>query len=889
MFQFVPEIARRLRYLFARKRLEAELREEMETHLTMLAEDNDPAHGRQRLGNVTRWSEISRSVWGWNWLESVIGDVQYGLRLLAKSPGFTIAACLSLALGLGATIGIFSLMNALLFKPLPVLHPEQLWGLAHGDPQQEEDNFSYPMFSELQRFNNTGVPFFAVGGDYVQVDYGDGSIRNTPTMLVSGSAFQILDVKAYAGRMLGPDDDIRGIPHGANCIVSYRLWQSQFRGDASAIGGHITIGQQRFTIVGIAPPEFFGVYVGAYSDLILPITAYAATNPAQPLLDAPKWTWLVLTTRIPAGMTAQNVAAGLNTTYAALRRESKFADSGPARADPLYLKPLAQGVSAIRNRFAKPLYVLLTMTGLILLIACANIANLLLARSVVRYREVAVRLSLGAERGRVFRQLLTESTLVALLGAIASVPVYLACTKGLLAFLQSGADSDIFLNTAPDWRLIAAGVGIVCCTVLLFGFAPALRVSRCDLNMALSENSQRLAAKTSFGKFVVGAQIGFSLVLLLGAALLSRSLYDLRTFDPGFRRDHLLIADVDTTQSIHKNADVVRFFDNLLERVRSLPGVRSAAASKVVPLGGRTWQNDYELDQDRDQSANKIHSYLNWVTPEYFQTLGTPLVLGRDFSAQDSASSPRVAIVNETFVKRYLGTANPIARRFFEITKGKRDPIQIIGIVRDARYRSLTDEIPPTVYRPIEQLPTAFDFLLELSLEVWTRAPARDLAGPIRSIPKQLDAQVSTEIRTFDSLIDSNLLYQRMLTALSIAFGAVGLVLSAIGVFGLSAYAVGRRTPELGIRMALGSTPGEILRLVLSEHLRLLGLGLAAGLGLSVVLTRFLRAWLFGVSATDPILFGAAILILSAIALGAALVPARRAARLNPVAALRHE
>jgi predicted permease len=529
------------------------------------------------------------------------------------------------------------------------------------------------------------------------------------------------------------------------------------------------------------------------------------------------------------------------------------------------------------------------MTALILLIACANIANLLLARSVVRHREVAVRLSLGAERGRVLRQLLTESVLIATLGAAASVPVYLACTRGLLAFLQSGLDSDVFLNTAPDWRLVAAAVSVVCCTVLLFGFAPALRASRCDMNIALNENSLRFAPKTAFGKLIVAVQVSLSLVLLLGAALLSRSLYDLRTFDPGFRRDHLLIADVYSTQSIHKNADVVRFFDKLLDRVRALPGVRSAAASKVVPLGGNSWQNDYEVERDPNQGASHVHSYLNWVTPSYFETLGTPLLLGRSFSAQDSANSLRVGVVNQAFVKRYLGSANPIGQRIFEIQKNKKEPLQIVGIVADARYRSLLDQAPPTVYRPIAQMPATFGFLLELNLEVWTSSPANDLAGPIRTTVKRLNSGVSTEIRTFDSLIDSNLLYERMLTALSIAFGAVGLLLSAIGIFGLCAYAVGRRTAELGIRMALGATPSGILRLVLSEHLRLLALGLFAGLALSLALTRFLRAWLFGVSATDPLLFGAAILILSAIALCAAFVPARRAARLNPVAALRHQ
>jgi hypothetical protein len=255
MIHFFLETVRRIQYLFARKRLEADLREEMESHFAMLAEDRDPALARQRMGNLTRWREISRGLWGWNWLESLTGDIRHGFRLLAKSPGFTVAACLSLALGLGATMGIFSLINALLFKPLPVSQPQQLWGLAAGDPHDNDDNFSYPLFSALQRFNNTGVPFFAVGGDYVQVGYGD-TVRNTPAMIVSGNAFRILGLKAYAGRMLRPDDDIRGIPHGANCVLSYRLWQSQFHGDPSAVGKHLTIGRQRFTIVGVAPREF---------------------------------------------------------------------------------------------------------------------------------------------------------------------------------------------------------------------------------------------------------------------------------------------------------------------------------------------------------------------------------------------------------------------------------------------------------------------------------------------------------------------------------------------------------------------------------------------------------------------------------------------------------
>lgn len=886
MIAFILEIARRIRWLFRQNRLDTELREEMETHLAMLAAENDTVSARRQMGNLTRWQEISRDARGWSWLESLVRDISYGTRLLVKSPGFTLTACLSLAIGIGATMGIFSLMNALLFKTLPVPEPKQLWKLGHGGLEQREDNFSYPMFVALNRFNNTGVPFFAVGGDYTQVNYGD-SVRNTPVLVVSGNAFQILHLKPYAGRLLTPEDDVRGIPHGANCVLSYRLWKSRFHGDLSVIGSHITIGLVRFTIVGIAPPQFFGFYVGAYSDLILPITAYAATNPAQPILDARGWTWLILVARVPPGMTAQRLTAGLNTINPAIRRESVLSSEEAAKPDRLYLEGMATGVSAIRDRFGKPLYILLVMTGLILIIACANIANLLLVRSIARQREIAVRLSLGAKRSRVLRQLLTESALIAVLGALVSVPVYVACTRGLVAFLASGSDPNVFLDTTPDWRFITGALVVLCGTVLIFGLVPALRGLRCDLNIALSESSQRLAAKTVFAKVVVAAQISLSLILLLGAALLSRSLYGLRTFNPGFRRDHLLIADVDTTQTIHKNPDVVHFFNQLLQKVRALPGVRSAAASVVVPLSGRTWQSDYQIAGDRRGSNELAHCFENWVTPAYFQTLGTPLILGRSLSDSDSANAQRVAVVNEAFARRWFNDSNPIGYRIVE--KGKKDLITIIGVVGDARYRRLQDETPPTLYRPIAQLPSAFEFLLELKLEVWTSTPAASLAEPVRQMVHRLDAQAFVDTQTFDSLIDSNLLYERLLTALSIAFGIVGLTLSTVGVYGLSAYSVARRTSELGIRMAMGATPRRILKLVLSEHFRLVVIGVTAGLLASIALTRFLRAWLFGISATDPILFCFALLILSAIALCAALVPARRAAHLNPLSALRHE
>ncbi len=611
MSRFVLELIRRIQYFVRRDRIEAELHEEMDTHLAMLAEETDPLSAKQRLGNATRWREVSRDAWGWNWLESITRDIGYGARLLLRSPGFAATACLSLAIGLGATMGIFSLMNALLFKTLPIPHAEQLWELGHNTPDEKDDNFSYRMFDALREANSSGISLFAVGGDNVEVKYST-AVRNAPVLIVSGDAFRILNLKAQLGRLLTREDDARGLPRGANCVLSYRLWQSQFQGDPAAIGKHLIIGRQSFTIVGVAPPGFFGFYVGAHSDLILPIAAYAATNPAQPILESGGWTWLNIMARAPSNAAAQALVAKLKVVYSSRRKQIEPSTSETAKPDRLYAVSAARGLSAVRERFSKPLYVLLTMTGLILLIACANLANLLLARSVVRYRDLAIRLSIGAHQGRILRQLLTESALIGMVGGCAGIPIYFGCTMGLLAFLRSGSDANVFLDTKPDWRFIAGAVALLFSTVLLFGLLPALRVIRSDLNSALSETSLRLAAKASFGKVVVAIQISLSLVLLLGATLLSRSLFDLRTFNPGFRRDHLLIAGIDTTQTLHRNAAVVHFFNHLLEQARTIPGVRSAAASVVVPLSGQSWQNDYKILGYIERSPN-FHSYENWV------------------------------------------------------------------------------------------------------------------------------------------------------------------------------------------------------------------------------------------------------------------------------------
>ena len=799
-------------------------------------------------------------------------DLRFGLRLLVRNPGITAAVVVSLALGLGATTAMFSLLNSLMFKSLPVPEPGRLVVLNHGAGADLDSSFTYPQLTALHESAAPAVDLFGYAGGSDRIAIGNTD-RTVQTQFVSGDYFRVLRVQPATGRLLLPADDLRGSPSATTAVISYRLWQSAFHADPAIAGRTVRIDSVPFVIAGVTPPSFFGVETGAYPDITMPFAARLALNPKSTMLDCKGCYWLSIMGRLAPGVTPASAEAGLKVIWKNVRLATM--PDVPQRyqaeyfAERLALVPGATGISFLRTRFSQPLYVLLAITALILLLSCSNVANLLMARAQARRRELAIRVAIGAARGRLVRQLLTESALLATAGLLAGIVVYQFCVTGLVRFLNSGGQ-EVYLDTAPDLRLLAFAGGAALLTLALFGLIPSLRATA-------RPSSHSVTARSSFTRVVLCGQIALSFTLLVGATLLARSLYDLRTFPAGFRRDHLLMLSPDNSgRALPDNAARIRYTRTLLDQVRALPGVRSASASVVIPMGGSSWQFDYAA------GAVSGHAYVNLVMPDFFRTMGTRLIMGRDLTAKDDAASPRIAVVNESFARRYWPGQSPLGKQFHEVDKAAI-LITVAGVVEDARYRDFRKNAPPTVYLPLLQRDSTQGW--SLNLEVWTYTDPQSLIRPMT----KLLGGVETTIRTFTELIDRRLLYERLLTSLSLAFGALGILICAVGIYGVAAYSVSRRTAEIGIRMALGATPGHVMRRILREQAALLGAGLIAGAAGAVLLTRFLRAWLFGVSPTDLPTLLAGMICLAIVTGIATSVPARRAAAIEPLRALRHD
>jgi predicted permease len=879
-----------------RKQREQDLEREIRADLELEAEEQQEQGlspeearyaARRAFGNTTLVKEEVRAMWGWTSAESLFQDLRFGFRTLVRSPGITAAIVVSLALGLGATTALFSLLNSLLFKALPAPEPEQLVLLQHGVGADLDGAFTYPQFALMREQAKRAVDLFALSNGNSQLRFG-GVDRKVQTEFVSGDFFRILRVQPFLGRLLEPSDDDRGSASSMSAVISYRLWRTAFQSDTSIIGRKILIDAVPFTVAGVTGRGFFGVEVGSYPNVWLSFASQAALSPESKMLECKGCYWLTMMGRLNPGYSRATAQAGLNVAWMNVRRAT-IPESMPERykdryfAERLALAPGATGHSSLRDRFTKPLYVLLAMTAVILLIACSNIANLLMARAVARRRELAVRLSIGARRGRLIRQLLTESALLAAAGLLASAAVYQFCVNGLLRFLQTGG-ATYFLDTTPDLRLGGFVTGLVLITLGLFGLIPAIRATRWRLSSTLAQTSQSIAARSSFGRAVLCGQLALLFSLLVAAILLARSLYDLRTFNAGFRRDHLLLISPDMSRSTPAARDRVRYTETLLSGIRNLPGVRSASASVVLPMSGSSWQRDFTTTGYMPERDSGYGCYMNLVSPDFFRTMGTRLLLGRDFSERDDETSPKAAVVNEAFVRRYWKDENPLGKQFHEVDK--KDYITVVGVVEDAKYRDFRRAAPPTVYLPIRQVASMG---WDLKLEVWTFSDPHSLIAPVRELLNRQLKDAPTTYQTFTELIDQRLLYERMLTALSVAFGALGVVICMVGIYGLAGYSVSRRTSEIGIRVALGATPGAVLGLIFREQIALLCAGLSVGAAGAFFLTRFLRTWLFGVSPTDAPSILAGMVCLVAITVIATSIPARRATRIHPMVALRHE
>jgi predicted permease len=820
--------------------------------------------------------------------QSLVRDVRYALRVLSKSPGFTVAVTLSLALGIGANTAIFSLIDALLWRTVPVRDPESLALLTHSAGGPFIGGFSYQQYRAM-RHAQADAQLAAWTAARLNVSIGGALEPTTDGQLVSGNYFQLLGVNAIAGRPIAAEDDgaINGEPVA---MISYRYWKRRFGLDPGVIGRTIAISGTPFTIVGVTPPEFYGLEVGTAPDLFLPIAMQPTAMPDfENLLDRPivYLTWLQVVTRVPPGRTAQQVVAPLTPAF--LQEVPKGTKpGGPAMPEEkLGAEPAATGISELRQRFSQPLIVLMGLVGMVLLIACANTASLLLARASARSGEFAVRLALGASRRRLIRQLLVESIVLSMFGGLFGILLAVGATRLLLVYMSAGGNP-ISLVLSPDLRVLGFTAAVSLLTGICFGLAPALRSTRVDLTPALKPVGRLIRGGLRGGKILCVAQVALSLVLLIGAGLFVRSLEKLNDRDAGVDRDSVLIVRVEPRGSDQRNipgtpARLDRIYRDLLIRVASLPGVRSCSLAQFTPTTLRGNNIPVALPSGAEKRA-----LVPMVYPNYFATMEIALLAGRDFDARDlAAGAPLVAIVNETFARQAFGTDAAIGQ---QLRRGD-EVREIIGVAGDSHYTDVRGNTQPIVYQTFLQTRTGRG---QMALYVRTAANAGAVIPLVRQAVQDIDRNLPLfEVRTLTQEMRTVLIQEELIAMLSTIFGALALLLACVGLYGLLAFSVVQRSAEMGLRMALGANRADVIWTVMRDALAVVAAGVLIGVPAAVVIARLasnrIAGLLFGLQPTDPLTIGAATAALALIAALAGYVPARRASRVDPMVALRTE
>ncbi len=835
-------------------------------------------------------AETSGSILGALWQ-----DLRYAVRLFRANPVFTAAAIISLALGIGANTAIFQMLDAVRMRMLPVKDPQQLAVIKIPEPHGRTGNFngayadlSYAQFEQIREHQQGFSGVFAWSGESFNLNRG-GEVRNAHGLLVGGDFFNVLGVGAALGRVLERTDDRPGCGSPV-AVLGYGFWQRQYGGKASVLGSTLTLNGQPFQIVGVTPAGFFGLEIGRAFDVAVPLCADSILSPEDHrLTDRYTW-WLCAMGRIKPGWPLAKVNAQLQAISPIVFRET-VPPAYAAGEVKHYLGfrlgalPASNGVSELRSDYETPLWLLLGIAGLVLLIACANLANLMLARASAREREIAVRLALGAARGRLLRQLVTESLLLAAAGAALGLLAAGAISRFLVDYLSTG-NSRLFLELSIDWRMLAFTAGLAILTCLLFGLTPALRAVRTPPAAAMNTAGRGLTVtRERFGlrRFLVICQVALSLVLLVGALLFVRSLHKLLVLDAGFQRTGILVADADFTRLNIPSPRRQEYKRQLLERVRALPGVDGAATAAIAPVSGGGWNNNIYIEGE-----NKGTSNLNRVSDKFFSTTGTPLLAGRDFDGRDSLHSPPVAIVNQAFAKKFFGGANLLGQTFRDGDNvDKPHPlIEIVGLVKNAKYRDLREDFAPIAYFPASQ---DDEHDPDVALMVRSALSLGSLMDEIKDGMAQANPAIDLQFTVFADRIQDGLLRERLLAMLSEFFGGLAALLATIGLYGVISYMVARRTGEIGIRMALGATRSDILCMVMREAGTLLVVGLALGAAMSLLAARAASALLYGLKPDDPLTMIASAVILAAAAVTASFLPAQRAARLDPMVALRHE
>jgi predicted permease len=832
-------------------------------------------------------------------MRNLFRDLLYGVRMLRKSPGFTAVAVLTLALGIGANTAIFQLIDAVRLRALPVEDPRELVGVRLADMSKARGMFTsdYPIvtngiWEQVRDRQGAFEGVFAWGMDTLNLARG-GEARFARAMWVSGDFFGTLGVRPALGRVLGPEDDRKGCGAGA-AVVSHAFWKREFGGDPGVVGRGLSLDGRPFEVVGVTPASFYGMEVGRYFDVAVPLCAEPLVNGEQSMLNNGTGWWLTVMGRLRPGWTEERAAAHLASISPGVFEASLPANYPPDsvkayREFKLTTFPAASGVSDLRDNYENPLWLLLAVAGTVLLIACANLANLLLARATAREREIATRLALGASRWRLVRQLLTESMLLAALGAAcgALLAQYLS---EILVSLLSTERNPLFVSLDLDWRVLAFSVAAAVLTCALFGLAPALRATRVSPGAAMKAAGRGLtASRERFGlrRALVISQVALSLVLVAGALLFSRSLSKLATQDAGLRREGILVTRVGLTRLKLPAERRLAFKNELLERLRALPGVEAASDANILPLSGVGWNNEVWLDGA--DAGRKQSTYFSRVSPDYFKTMGVTLLSGRDFNPGDAPNAPKVAVVNESFARLLTNGENPVGRRF-RVERTASDPetaYEIVGLVKDAKYRDLREGFEPVAFIASSQAARQSEgaqFLIRSS----TVSPAA-LAPSVKQAIGEVSPDIEIVFRVFKDEVASSILRERLMATLSGSFGLLALVLACVGLYGVMSYGVAGRTNEIGIRMALGARGRDVLWLILREAALLVGVGVAVGLPAALAAARLAAGLLYGVTPADPVSVSLAVLLLFAVAALACYLPARRATKVDPMVALRYE
>ncbi len=901
--RILREWAHRLLGTLRRGRSDDDLEEELRLHRD-LATDSARRRGRPPdqaeraatlgAGVVPHAMEALRDQRGLRWLDESAQDLRYALRVLGRSPAFTTVALLTLALGIGSNTAIYQLVDAVRLRLLPVSAPEQLAIVELADltrwkgrrttgypaltnPLWEEIRANHPMFSDVLAWSAADFRLGREAGSEV-----------ARGLFVSGGFFHTLDVEPLAGRVFEASDDRPGcgLP---GAVLSYGFWQRRFGGDPAAIGGTVTLNSQPVEVIGVTPPGFTGIEVGRSYDVAVPVCSQESLGRERGWLASRTTWWLTVMGRMPRTGRLDQTSARLDALSPGLfEATAPRGWSSEDAADYLRLRlraaPGAAGVSTLRRRYGDPLLVLLATAGLVWLIACTNLANLVLARASAREREFALRLAVGASRSRIVRQMIVESALLASGGAAAGAAFAMAATRLLVRHLGAGLSLDL----AFDGGSIAFVVLAACLTCLAFGAVPAWRVSRIEVQDAVRAGGRSLSASprtVGLRQVLVMAQVSLSLVLLVGALLFAATLRNLLAVDTGFDADNVQVARLDLSRTETTPEGRRAFTRELLDRVRSSAGIESAAEVRHVPLGGTG--SSLTVWRDGADGAAGTVVRLNAMSDGYLRTMGIGLIAGRDFDVRDSETSPRVAIVNRSFARRLGLDRHPVGERVrADLSFEPAAVFEIVGLVPDTKYFSLREDPLPIAFVPMAQIddPRSFtDFVVRSTL------PAAGAAAAVREAVAEEASLVDVDVRPFDSTIRDQLQRERLLATLSGFFGLLGALIAAIGLYGVMSYVVVRRTGEIGVRLALGATRRDILAMVLRQAATLVGLGLAAGSLLALAAGRSVRSLVFGLQPQDVKTLGLACAALGAVALAASLLPARRAARLDPLAALREE